>query len=67
MARLNQLHASLPFGYIKATQCLLSRSVTPPVIQTAAKTLKGSKDVKEALSWVAMEHILGKMLEMPDR
>jgi len=67
MARLNHLHASLPFGYIKSTQELLNRPQVATVVQRTAKTLVGPKEVKQALAWVAMEHILGKMLEMPDR
>ena len=61
------LRNALPFGYLKSTQAILSKPTPLSDISDTAIGRRNTPHIKEALAWVAMENILGKLLEMPER
>lgn len=64
---ITNLYEALPVGYIKLTQATMPRPSSASSICNVATGKVKNKEIREALYWVAMENILGKMLELPNR
>ena len=64
---IHKFREHMPLGYIKRVKDALQIRVADSSITQEIKHLGMHKEITEAISWVGMENILGKMLQMPNR